>query len=61
MSDQRIFVDEDRYNALLSMEGRVNALADILKMGRSTLTTLDVLTILGFEADDVRESNADRF
>lgn len=48
MEDNDLVVQADRYHALCAMEGRVNALVDLIH-AKKELTTDDVLIILGFE------------
>ena len=61
MEDNDLVVRADRYHALCAMEGRVNALVDLIR-AKKELTTNDVLIILGFEPEgkeDAGESDAD--
>lgn len=50
MEDNELVVQADRYHALCAMEGRVNALVDLIR-AKKELTTDDVLIILGFEPE----------
>lgn len=50
MEDNDLVVQADRYHALCAMEGRVNALVDLI-CAKKELTTDDVLIILGFEPE----------
>lgn len=50
MEDNDLVVQADRYHALCAMEGRVNALVDLIR-AKKELTTDDVLIILGFESE----------
>lgn len=50
MEDNDLVVQADRYHALCAMEGRVNALVDLIH-AKKELTTDDVLIILGFESE----------
>lgn len=50
MEDNDLVVQADRYHALCAMEGRVNALVDMIR-AKKELTTDDVLIILGFEPE----------
>lgn len=50
MEDNDLVVQADRYHALCAMEGRVNALVDLIR-AKKELTTDDVLIILGFEPE----------
>ena len=51
MEDNDLVVQADRYHALCAMEGRVNALVDLIR-AKKELTTDDVLIILGFEPEE---------
>lgn len=50
MEDNDLVVQADRYHALCAMEGRVNALVDLIR-AKKELTTNDALIILGFEPE----------
>ena len=50
MEDNDLVVQADRYHALCAMEGRVNALVDLIR-AKKELTTDDVLIILGYEPE----------
>lgn len=50
MEDNDLVVQADRYHALCAMEGRVNALVDLIR-AKKELTTNDVLIILGYEPE----------
>lgn len=51
MEDNDLVVQADRYHALCAMEGRVNALVDLIH-AKKELTTDDVLIILGYEPEE---------
>lgn len=50
MEDNELVVQADRYHALCAMEGRVNALVDLI-LAKKELTTDDVLIILGYKPE----------
>lgn len=50
MEDNDLVVQADRYHALCAMEGRVQALVDLIH-AKKELTTDDVLIILGYEPE----------
>lgn len=50
MEDNDLVVQADRYHALCAMEGRVNALVDLIR-AKKELTTNDALIILGYEPE----------
>lgn len=50
MEDNDLVVQADRYHALCAMEGRVNALVDLIR-AKKDLTTNDALIILGYEPE----------
>lgn len=50
MEDNELVVQADRYHALCAMEGRVNALVDLIR-AKKELTTNDALIILGYEPE----------
>ena len=50
MEDNNLVVQADRYHALCAMEGRVNALVDLIR-AKKELTTNDALIILGYEPE----------
>lgn len=50
MEDNDLVIQSDRYHALCAMEGRVQALVDLIH-AKKELTTDDVLIILGFEPE----------
>lgn len=50
MEDNDLVVQADRYHALCAMEGRVQALVDLIR-AKKELTTDDALIILGFEPE----------
>ena len=50
MEDNELVVQADRYHALCTMEGRVQALVDLIR-AKKELTTNDALIILGFEPE----------
>lgn len=50
MEDNELVVQADRYHALCAMEGRVQALVDLIR-AKKELTTDDALIILGFEPE----------
>lgn len=51
MEDNELVVQADRYHALCAMEGRVNALVDLIR-AKKELTTNDALIILGYEPEN---------
>jgi glutamine cyclotransferase len=51
MEDNDLVVQADRYHALCAMEGRVNALVDLIR-AKKELTTNDALIILGYEPEE---------
>lgn len=50
MEDNDLVVQADRYHALCAMEGRVNALVDLIR-AKKELTTNVALIILGYEPE----------
>lgn len=50
MEDNDLVVQADRYHALCAMEGRVNALVDLIR-AKKEVTTNDALIILGYEPE----------
>lgn len=50
MEDNDLVVQADRYHALCAMEGRVQALVDLIR-AKKELTTNDALIILGYEPE----------
>lgn len=51
MEDNELVVQADRYHALCAMEGRVQALVDLIR-AKKELTTNDALIILGYEPEN---------
>ena len=60
MGKEVVVIPLDEYRALCSMEGRVNALRDLVKRNRY-ISTEDALSMLGFEEEEhnAGEPNAD--
>ena len=50
MEDNELVVQADRYQALCAMEGRENALVDLIR-AKKELTTNDALIFLGYEPE----------
>ena len=60
MEDNDLVVQADRYHALCAMEGRVNALVDLIR-AKKELTTNDALIILGYRKNDIDEQELIEF
>ena len=51
MEDNDLVVQADRYHALCAMEGRVQALVDLIR-AKKAVTIDDALIILGYEPEE---------